>query len=210
MTPLTPARERHSYIHTVPFLSREQLGSALLALRPAENQLKSGGPLRGRSGTLWPPVRISPGVSIPAPPRTDPTTPVSLAAPGHRVPPERSGGPCCLRPRCLWLLEAGKNQIKTPQKGRKTKKREAKQRGGRPPGRPSPPAIAYSGVLAQRMHRYYQLEDVFEGENRLKKKNREKKGLFRPRRSHAGGGGGAAAPAPRPPGSPGHAATPSH
>lgn len=140
MTPPTPARGRHSYIHTVPFLSREQLGSALLALRPAENQLKIGGPLRGWGGTLWPPVRIRgsiPGVSIPAPPRTDPTTPVSLAAPGHRVPPERSGGPCCLPPRCLWLLEAEKNKSKPPKReGKQRKERQSKGVAAPPAGPP--------------------------------------------------------------------------
>lgn len=131
-------------------------------------------------------------------------TPLSLAAPGHRVSPERSGGPCCLPPRCLWLLKAEKTN-QNPPKGKENKEKRGKAKGW-PPPRPAPPtAIAYSGVLAQRMHRYYQLEDVFEGENRLKKKkNTEKKGLFRPRRSHAGGEGGAAAPGPPgPPGAPG-------
>lgn len=156
------------------------------------------------------PVRISPAGLQPCSSRTDPATSRSvLPRPDTESPPSVlgglwPGGPCRLPPRCLWLLEAEKTN-KTPKKGRKTKKREAKQRGGRPPGRPPPTAIAYSGVLAQRMHRYYQLEDVSEGKNRLKNKNnREKKGLFRPRRSHAGGEGGAAAPGPPgPPGAPG-------
>lgn len=162
-------------------------------------------------GPCGPPIRISPaGLRPCSSPHGPHHIPVSLAAPGHWVPPRAFwGGSGPGVPAASRLAAFGcwkqKKQIKTPQKGRKTKKREAKQRGGRPPGRPPPTAIAYSGVLAQRMHRYYQLEDVSEGENRLKKKkNREKKGLFRPRRSHAGGEGGAAAPGPPgPPGAPG-------
>lgn len=161
-------------------------------------------------GPCDPPIRISPaGLHPCSSPHAPHHMPVSLAAPGHWVPPERSGGlwpggPCRLPPRCLWLLEAEKTN-KNPPKGKENKEKRGKAKGW-PPPRPAPPptAIAYSGVLAQRMHRYYQLEDVSEGENRLKKENREKKGLFRPRRSHAGGEGGAAAPGPPgPPGAPG-------
>lgn len=166
-------------------------------------------PLRERGESLCPPRKDQPiRVSMPAPPRTDPTTCRSVL-PCRTLGPPRAfweglwpGGPCRLPPRCLWLLEAEK---RNPPKGKENKEKRSKAKGW-PPPRPAPPtAIAYSGVLAQRMHRYYQLEDVSEGENLFeKKKNREKKGLFRPRRSHAGGEGGAAAPAaPGPPGAPG-------
>lgn len=88
--------ERHSYIHTVPFLSREQPGSALPALRPIENQLKKGwggSPQRrgGVVGCCGPPSKCSAmGVSIPGPPHPRPSCPART--PGFSRALRRVGG----------------------------------------------------------------------------------------------------------------------
>lgn len=171
-----------------------------------------------------PPVRISPGgLHARSSPHGPQHIPLRLAAPdtGLSSPEHFLGGlsgpgvPAASRLAAFgcWKQKKKKPNQNPPKKGRKTKRREAKQRGDRPPGRP-PQQLLHIPVCWRRgCIGITNWKTFLRGENRFEKKNREKKGLFRPRRSHAGGegrGGGSGPRPPRPPGSPGHAVTPSH
>lgn len=155
------------------------------------------------------------GGSIPSPPHGDPdrilvhpTTPGRLGSPKHYWGAVTGGGsPVAARLAAFGCCQQ-KHNTKPPQKKGKKKKKKPKQKEKErgkangwldPPPAPgqAPPrraAIAYSGVLAQRMHRYYQLEDISEGEIGYKIIIIERKGTFPAEKKPCRSGGGRPAP----------------